>query len=155
MATIVCADTERQCRAVAQLGPSIMICEPTASIGTGTMDAGDYIERTTRAVKEIDPSILVIQAAGRHLGRRHHPRPGAGCGRLRRHQRHRVRPDWRAVLVDMFSRSSRSETRPAEKEPANDHRTRLKRSPTQPAPHRPRRREHSLLRGPPRHHRRG
>ena len=32
-----------------------MICEPTANIGTGTMDAGDYIERTTRAVKDVDP----------------------------------------------------------------------------------------------------
>ena len=46
------------------MGPDVMICEPTASIGTGRMDAGDYVERTTRIVKDADPGILVIQAAG-------------------------------------------------------------------------------------------
>lgn len=64
LATVVCADTVEQCRAIAHLGPTAMICEPTARIGTGRMDDGDYIEATTRAVKQVDPSILVIQAAG-------------------------------------------------------------------------------------------
>ena len=62
--TIVCADTEAQCRAIATFGPDVMICEPTAAIGTGAMDAGTYIERTTRIVKDVNPNILVIQAAG-------------------------------------------------------------------------------------------
>ncbi|HBX80801.1 MAG: triose-phosphate isomerase [Propionibacteriaceae bacterium] len=62
--TIVCADTEAQCRAIAMFGPDVMICEPTAAIGTGAMDAGTYIERTTRIVKDVNPNILVIQAAG-------------------------------------------------------------------------------------------
>jgi triosephosphate isomerase len=103
LATIVCADTERQCRAVAQLGPKVMICEPTANIGTGTMDTGDYIERTTRAVKEIDPSILVIQAAGVTSGaditrvlEQGADGSGGTSGIVRA-------PDWRVVLVDMFS----------------------------------------------------
>ncbi len=103
IASIVCADTERQCRAVAQLGPTVMICEPTASIGTGTMDAGDYIERTTRAVKEVDPSILVIQAAGVTTGaditrvlQMGADGSGGTSGIV-------AAPDWRVVLVDMFS----------------------------------------------------
>lgn len=62
--TIVCADSDEQCAAIATMHPSMMICEPTANIGTGKMDAGDYIARTTKIVKDIDPSILVIQAAG-------------------------------------------------------------------------------------------
>ena len=102
LATIVCADSERQCRAVAQLGPKVMICEPTASIGTGTMDAGDYIERTTRAVKEVDPRILVIQAAGVTSGaditrvlEQGADGSGGTSGIV-------AAPDWRAVLVDML-----------------------------------------------------
>lgn len=103
MATIVCADTERQCRAVAQLGPKVMICEPSANIGTGTMDTGDYIERTTRAVKEIDPSILVIQAAGVTSGKditRVLQQGADGSGGTSGIV---AAPDWRAVLVDMFT----------------------------------------------------
>lgn len=62
--TVVCADSDAECRAVAALHPDIMICEPAAQIGTKTMDAGDYAERTTALVKRIDPRILVIQGAG-------------------------------------------------------------------------------------------
>lgn len=68
LATVVCADSDAQCRAVATMGPDSMICEPTANIGTGKMDAGDYISRTTRIVKQVDPQIMVIQAAGISTG---------------------------------------------------------------------------------------
>lgn len=64
LATIVCADSDVQCRAIATMGPDMMICEPTANIGTGRMDAGDYISRTTRIVKDVDPTILVIRRRG-------------------------------------------------------------------------------------------
>ena len=101
--TIVCADSPAQCRAIAALGPDIMICEPSANIGTGCMDMGDYVERTTRTVKEVDPRILVIQAAGvtsasditRVLAQ------GAdGSGGTSGIIRH---PDWRQVLTEMFT----------------------------------------------------
>ncbi len=101
--TIVCADSEAQCRAVAHLHPTMMICEPTANIGTGRMDASDYIERTTKVVKEVDPSILVIQAAGvtgaddiiRVLAQ------GAdGSGGTSGIVKH---PDWRQVLTEMMT----------------------------------------------------
>lgn len=64
LATLVCADSERQCRAVAALGPTVIVCEPTARIGTESMDTGDYAERTTRAVKQVDPQVMVAQTAG-------------------------------------------------------------------------------------------
>ncbi|PKQ22503.1 MAG: triose-phosphate isomerase [Actinobacteria bacterium HGW-Actinobacteria-5] len=103
LTTIVCADSVRQCRAVAQLEPKVMICEPTANIGTGAMDTGDYIVRSTRAVKEIDPSILVIQAAGVSTGaditrvlEQGADGSGGTSGIV-------SAPDWRAVLVDMMS----------------------------------------------------
>ncbi|WP_130864768.1 triose-phosphate isomerase [Acidipropionibacterium timonense] len=117
LATIVCADTDAQCRAIATMGPDIMICEPTALIGTGTMDAGDYIGRTTRIVKDVDPHIMVIQGAGvttgaditRVLGQ------GAdGSGGTSGIVNH---PDWRHILTDMFTaianhRASHSTPRP-------------------------------------------
>lgn len=66
--TIVCADTVTQSKAVAQLNPDIMICEPTGLIGTGTTSDDEYIENTTKAVKEINDNILVLQAAGVSTG---------------------------------------------------------------------------------------
>ncbi|MBR0309231.1 MAG: triose-phosphate isomerase [Mogibacterium sp.] len=62
--TIVCADTPAQCRAVACFGPDAMICEPTSLIGSGNTSPDEYIAETTSAVRETDPSILIIQAAG-------------------------------------------------------------------------------------------
>lgn len=62
--SIVCADTDAQCRAIASVGPDVMICEPTANIGTGEVVSEEYVERTLRIVREVDPRILVIEAAG-------------------------------------------------------------------------------------------
>ena len=61
---IVCADTDAQCRAIASMGPDVMICEPTANIGTGEVVSEEYVDRTLRIVREVDPRILVIEAAG-------------------------------------------------------------------------------------------
>jgi len=100
--TVVCADSDAQCRAVAALGPDVMICEPTAHIGTGVMAASGYVARTTRAVKDIDPSILVVQAAGVSHGDdvRRVIRQGAdGAGGTSGIVRAR---DWRAILTEMF-----------------------------------------------------
>lgn len=111
--TVVCADTAAQCRAVANLGPDMMICEPTANIGTGQLDAGDYIERTTRIVKEVNPAILVIQAAGvtsaadidRVLAQ------GAdGSGGTSGIVQH---PDWRGLLTEMCTVIARRRANPA------------------------------------------
>jgi len=103
LATIVCADSDAQCKAIAGMGPDIMICEPTANIGTGQMDAGGYIERTTRIVKDVDPTILVIQAAGVSTGAdvaRVLVQGADGSGGTSGIVRH---PDWRAILTEMFT----------------------------------------------------
>lgn len=62
--TIVCADTVEQCKAVAELNPDCMICEPNSLIGTGNSSNEEYISETTKAVKSVNNNILVMQAAG-------------------------------------------------------------------------------------------
>ncbi len=62
--TIVCADSINEARAVAMLGPDVILCEPTELIGTGKTSDSTYISKTNQAIKEIDENILVMQAAG-------------------------------------------------------------------------------------------
>ena len=62
--TFVCADTVAEARALAQLHPDILNPEPTELIGSGNVSDMKYIKDVIRAVKAIDPSILVEQAAG-------------------------------------------------------------------------------------------
>lgn len=68
LATIVCSDTVEQCRAIAELNPDVMICEPDSLIGTGNSSNEDYIKSTTAAVRSINPNILIMQAAGVSTG---------------------------------------------------------------------------------------
>ena len=62
--TIVCADSLEEAQAVAMLGPDIMVCEPTALIGTGEASGDEYKLATNQAVRAIDPTIYMLQAAG-------------------------------------------------------------------------------------------
>ncbi len=62
--TFVCADTVAEAQAIAQLHPDILNPEPTELIGSGTVSEMGYVKEVIRAVKSIDPSILVEQAAG-------------------------------------------------------------------------------------------
>lgn len=62
--TVVCASSLNEIRAVALLRPDVIVAEPTELIGTGTTSDLGYMEASTSAVREIDPSILVLQAAG-------------------------------------------------------------------------------------------
>lgn len=62
--TIVCADCLDEAKAIAKLGPDILLCEPTDLIGTGKTSSFDYIIQTTNTIKEIDENILVMQASG-------------------------------------------------------------------------------------------
>lgn len=66
--TIVCSDTVEQCKAIAELGPDVMICEPDSLIGTGNSSNADYIKQTTEAVRSVNPNILIMQAAGVSTG---------------------------------------------------------------------------------------
>ncbi|MEF9969606.1 MAG: triose-phosphate isomerase [Ruthenibacterium sp.] len=62
--TIACADTVEEAKAIAELHPDIMVCEPTSLIGTGKVSDENYMSSTNEAVKSVSPKTLVLQAAG-------------------------------------------------------------------------------------------
>lgn len=62
--TFLCADTISEAQALAYLHPDILNPEPTELIGTGIASDMGYVKEVIRAVKAIDPAILVEQAAG-------------------------------------------------------------------------------------------
>ncbi|MFU0789061.1 triose-phosphate isomerase [Virgibacillus proomii] len=105
--TIVCADTVQQCKAVAELEPNMIICEPTSLIGTGTTSESSYREETTSAIKHVNSDILVLQAAGvstgedvRQVIREGADGTGGTSGIIKA-------PDWEAKLEEMVSSLSR------------------------------------------------
>lgn len=62
--TLLCADSVTEAKALSLLNPTIMLCEPTELIGTGTMSDDSYIKSTNEAVKSINENIYVLQGAG-------------------------------------------------------------------------------------------
>lgn len=62
--TIVCADSLEEAQAIAMLEPDVMVCEPTALIGTGQTSDAAYKLATNQAVRKVNPDILLLQAAG-------------------------------------------------------------------------------------------
>ena len=64
LATIVCADTVEDVRAIAELGPNMIVAEPTELIGTGQTSNMAYVRSTIETVHAINPSIMVLQGAG-------------------------------------------------------------------------------------------
>ena len=64
MLSFVCADTVDEARAIAQLHPDIINPEPSELIGSGSASDMSYVMDAIRAVKAIDPNIMVEQAAG-------------------------------------------------------------------------------------------
>jgi triosephosphate isomerase len=64
LATMVCADSVEEVKAIAKLGPNILVAEPTELIGTGTTADSNYVIDTIKAVEEINPEIMVLQGAG-------------------------------------------------------------------------------------------
>lgn len=64
MLSFACADTIAEAQAIAQLHPDILNPEPTELIGSGNASDMSYVMEAIRAVKAIDPDIMVEQAAG-------------------------------------------------------------------------------------------
>lgn len=62
--SIVCADSINEAKTISLLAPDIILCEPTELIGTGKTSDESYIESTNQAIKAINDSILIMQAAG-------------------------------------------------------------------------------------------
>ena len=61
---IACADSIAEAKAIATLKPDVMVCEPTALIGTGNTSDSSYMKQTNEAVKSVSPKTFVLQAAG-------------------------------------------------------------------------------------------
>jgi len=64
LATIVCADSMAEASMIAKLRPNIIVCEPSELIGTGVSVGSEYVEAAMHAVKDVDPEIMVLTAAG-------------------------------------------------------------------------------------------
>lgn len=62
--TIVCANSMKEARAVAALAPDVIVCEPTELIGTGKSSDLAYMKATNQAIREMNPDIYILQAAG-------------------------------------------------------------------------------------------
>lgn len=64
LTTIVCADSLADASKIATLKPDIIVAEPSELIGTGISIGPEYVEAATKSVKDVDPDILVLTAAG-------------------------------------------------------------------------------------------
>ena len=64
MFTVVCADSVAEARAIAGLHPAVIIAEPSELIGTGKTSDMSYITQSIEAIHEVDPEVLILQAAG-------------------------------------------------------------------------------------------
>ncbi|GAA3014283.1 triose-phosphate isomerase [Tetragenococcus solitarius] len=62
--TIACASSYNEAKAIALLGPEVILCEPTELIGTKRVSSDTYIKQTIEAIKSIDEKIYVMQGAG-------------------------------------------------------------------------------------------
>ena len=62
--TFACVDSVAEAKALAQLHPDIINPEPTDLIGSGNASDLSYVKEVIKAIKAIDPNILVEQAAG-------------------------------------------------------------------------------------------
>ena len=64
LTTIVCADSLADASKIASLNPDIIVAEPSELIGTGVSVGHEYVEAATKSVKDVNPDILVLTAAG-------------------------------------------------------------------------------------------
>ncbi len=64
LATMVCADSVDEVKAIAKLGPNILVAEPTELIGTGKPADKEYVDEVIKCIREINPDILPFPSAG-------------------------------------------------------------------------------------------
>ena len=62
LATIVCADTVEEVKAIAHMAPNIIVAEPTELIGTGQTSSMEYVRKTIETVRQINEEIMVLRA---------------------------------------------------------------------------------------------
>jgi triosephosphate isomerase len=64
LATIVCANTDAEAVQAARLGPTAILLEPPALIGTAGCTARDWIAPANEAVRRVAPAVLMMHAGG-------------------------------------------------------------------------------------------
>lgn len=64
LATMVCADSIEEVKAIAELGPNILVAEPTELIGTGKPADKEYVDAVIKCIREINPDIKPFPSAG-------------------------------------------------------------------------------------------
>lgn len=64
LATMVCADSIEEVKAIAKLGPNILVAEPTELIGTGKPADKEYVNEVIKVIREINPDIKPFPSAG-------------------------------------------------------------------------------------------
>ena len=68
LVSIVCADSLADASRIAALAPDIIGAEPSELIGTGVSVGEEYVQAATKSVKDVNPDILVLTAAGISCG---------------------------------------------------------------------------------------
>lgn len=64
LATMVCASSLDEVKAIARLSPDILVAEPTELIGTGKPADKAYVDEVIRIIREINPKIKPFPSAG-------------------------------------------------------------------------------------------
>ena len=64
LATMVCADSIEEVKAIAKLAPNILVAEPTELIGTGKPADKEYVDEVIKVIKEINPDVKPFPSAG-------------------------------------------------------------------------------------------
>ena len=64
LATMVCADSVEEVKAIAKLAPNILVAEPTELIGTGKPADKEYVDEVIKCIREINPEIKPFPSAG-------------------------------------------------------------------------------------------
>jgi triosephosphate isomerase (TIM) len=62
--TIVCTATDSEAGQIAELGPTAILLEPPALIGTAGRAARDWIAPANEAVRRVAPAVLMMHAGG-------------------------------------------------------------------------------------------
>ncbi|MBQ3597101.1 MAG: triose-phosphate isomerase [Clostridia bacterium] len=64
LATMVCADSVEEVKAIAKLGPNILVAEPSELIGTGKPADKEYVDEVIKVIREVNPQIKPFPSAG-------------------------------------------------------------------------------------------
>ena len=106
--SIVCADSLADARRIAAMKPDIIVAEPSELIGTGVTAGEEYVQAATKSVKDVDPDILVLTAAGIRNGQDVYNTMIAGADATGSSSGIANAPDRAAMVDEMLSAARRA-----------------------------------------------